>query len=117
MGLSPCVWGHPYITSELKIKLGSIPMCMGPPLSSLIQGSKLRVYPHVYGATNSIRLPPRGARGLSPCVWGHHLCARTCSHLYGSIPMCMGPPCRYTPGRNVYWVYPHVYGATDKMIN
>src|SRR5690625_3173746 len=57
------------------------------------------------------------ARGLSPCVWGHHV-ARCISCIdSGSIPMCMGPPWRSYWLLPVSWVYPHVYGATHKRID
>src|SRR5690625_5768456 len=70
-GLSPCVWGHRrYDLIQLQ-HLGSIPMCMGPPMryDAVCPGSG--VYPHVYGATILHIIICRGGWGLSPCVWGH----------------------------------------------
>src|SRR5690625_6599537 len=52
------------------------------------------------------------ARGLSPCVWGHHVARCNSCIDYGSIPMCMGPPLPHFCADPFYWVYPHVYGAT-----
>src|SRR5690625_7982220 len=53
------------------------------------------------------------ARGLSPCVWGHHVARCNSCIDYGSIPMCMGPPLPHFCADPFYWVYPHVYGATN----
>src|SRR5690625_6812425 len=51
LGLSPCVWGHLYLSPLMLFHIGSIPMCMGPPCSACCTASSRRVYPHVYGAT------------------------------------------------------------------
>src|SRR5690625_7827190 len=71
LGLSPCVWGHPVVHTTNATISGSIPMCMGPPKSTAVLKAQIRVYPHVYGATQwgATRIP--GTKGLSPCVWGH----------------------------------------------
>src|SRR5690625_1639002 len=34
---------------------------------------------------------------------------------WGSIPMCMGPPLHQNITVSTAWVYPHVYGATNKI--
>src|SRR5690625_7847804 len=52
--------------------------------------------------------------GLSPCVWGHLLHITKANSLFGSIPMCMGPPTFYSYFAFIAWVYPHVYGATSE---
>src|SRR5690625_6459116 len=70
-GLSPCVWGHLAQFYHDKSNRGSIPMCMGPPLIISIIKIALRVYPHVYGATQSRPLRGILLLGLSPCVWRH----------------------------------------------
>src|SRR5690625_4505212 len=90
--LSPCVWGHHRDRQVGGNMPGSIPMCMGPPLSIRILRKCRRVYPHVYGATTQEEHGNDQKMGLSPCVWGHRL--RTVSDIStcGSIPMCMGPP-------------------------
>src|SRR5690625_6916875 len=69
-------------------------MCMGPPRAIYQQARLRRVYPHVYGATIPMKQMALLARGLSPCVWGHHVARCNSCIDYGSIPMCMGPPCR-----------------------
>src|SRR5690625_7201245 len=92
-------------------------MCMGPPRARSQPARLRRVYPHVYGATIPMKQMALLARGLSPCVWGHHV-ARCISCIdYGSIPMCMGPPCWPYCLLPVSWVYPHVYGSTHKRID
>src|SRR5690625_6349124 len=87
-------------------------MCIGPPRPTYQPARLRRVYPHVYGATIPVKQMALLARGLSPCVWGHHVArCNTCID-YGSIPMCMGPPLLHFYADPSYWVYPHVYGAT-----
>src|SRR5690625_7611539 len=70
-GLAPYVWGHQVVqTTNAKIS-GSIPMCMGPPTTTAVLKAQIRVYPHVYGATQMGATLIPGTMGLSPCVWGH----------------------------------------------
>src|SRR5690625_6559799 len=87
-------------------------MCMGPPKRAGNLHPDLRVYPHVYGATTPEEHGNDQKMGLSPCVWGHLSFIAFSKTLYGSIPMCMGPPIwlQHLPGQ--IWVYPHVHGAT-----
>src|SRR5690625_3273092 len=117
MGLSPCVWGHPFRTSALTLFIGSIPMCMGPPRSWLARLSRARVYPHVYGATCKFQKSKPYMEGLSPCVWGHRSQAFDQLVFSGSIPMCMGPPIVPVTDPTFTGVYPHVYGATFDTLN
>src|SRR5690625_6601931 len=70
-GLSPCVWGHLQIPEIKTLYGGSIPMCMGPPITSGNSTTCFWVYPHVYGATRCARHCTYINRGLSPCVWEH----------------------------------------------
>src|SRR5690625_3140018 len=115
--LSPCVWGH--LTSFLSdiIDLGSIPMCMGPPLAPYDRRGLWRVYPHVYGATNACFSSTFRAEGLSPCVWGHHTCPHSRRSGFGSIPMCMGPPPPVRILRDCRRVSPLVYGASTACLS
>src|SRR5690625_551961 len=115
MGLSPCVWGHHLVHPDQTILPGSIPMCMGPPTIILNRTSSTGVYPHVYGATTDYVVILNLIWGLSPCVWGHRIRSNLSTPLWGSIPMCMGPP--LLPDRLLLlcWVYPHVYGATSAI--
>src|SRR5690625_7417269 len=53
-GLSPCVWGHPLQPLRQQVLRGSIPMCMGPPTWYALVSLDRWVYPHVYGATNTV---------------------------------------------------------------
>src|SRR5690625_1364710 len=91
---------------------GSIPMCMGPPATRFSMLRPCRVYPHVYGATQSTSHLNAFVGGLSPCVWGHLRSGDFADRLRGSIPMCMGPPAYLCLHIERNWVYPHVYGAT-----
>ena len=70
-GLSPCVWGHLLLPYHLTVKIGSIPMCMGPPNQPELKLMQQWVYPHVYGATCVVLSVCSLFTGLSPCVWGH----------------------------------------------
>ena len=88
-------------------------MCMGPPYLITLPLQRLRVYPHVYGATGIEYWVVNESEGLSPCVWGHPLNNAIKLLPAGSIPMCMGPPGSTHDKRNHIGVYPHVYGATQ----
>src|SRR5690625_7329174 len=70
-GLSPCVWGHLLLPYHLTGKIGSIPMCMGPPGSYPERYLHVRVYPHVYGATGNRPSGRRAREGLWPGVWAN----------------------------------------------
>src|SRR5690625_3019732 len=111
-GLSPCVWGHAAGQTMDANSEGSIPMCMGPPNSTAVLKAQIRVYPHVYGATQMGATLIPGTMGLSPCVWGHRTTQKWAALGKGSIPMCMGPPEMAIDRCLSRWVYPHVYGAT-----
>src|SRR5690625_1012350 len=91
-GLSPCVWGHQKGRGIYIRISGSIPMCMAPPHSAFYPHPHRCVYPHVYGATTPYEHSIHQTMGLSPCVWGHLSFIAFSTTLYGSIPMCMGPP-------------------------
>src|SRR5690625_3837981 len=92
LGRSRWVWGHLQRGKVAAVTDGSIPMCMGPPITLLCRIHWCWVYPHVYGATDYTIVVVLQGVGLSPCVWGHHLVSRHGVCLDGSIPMCMGPP-------------------------
>src|SRR5690625_1592384 len=112
LGLSPCVWGHPPSIAILPSSPGSIPMCMGPPLSRPAHAVRYRVYPLVYGATLHSLIHAQAVPGLSPSVRGHLLVLPPMPSQKGSIPMCMGPPTTRLSILSPCRVYPHVYGAT-----
>src|SRR5690625_2256473 len=111
-GLSPCVWGHRNEAANLLHDRGSIPMCMGPPKRAGNLHPDLRVYPHVYGATTPEEHGNDQKMGLSPCVWGHLSVIAFSKTLYGSIPMCMGPPICVRRLIRQSGVYPHENGAS-----
>src|SRR5690625_6922302 len=88
-------------------------MCMGPPRATQQPARLPRVYPHVYGATIPMKQMALLARGLSPCVSGHHVArCNTCID-YASIPMCIGPPLLHFCADASFWVYPPVYRDTN----
>ena len=92
-------------------------MCMGPPDFERHAVSWARVYPHVYGATDTKVIDDELIKGLSPCVWGHLPAYTLQDTRQGSIPMCMGPPgCPEGKGYHTR-VYPHVYGATMNSLS
>src|SRR5690625_3140019 len=93
-GLSPRVWGLHCVPVSHLASRGAIPRCMGPPPLPAVQPVRLRVYPHVYGATGVNPNITQMQEGLSPCVWGHHEYTEQYGDGPGSIPMCMGPPYR-----------------------
>src|SRR5690625_4563012 len=116
LGLSPCVWGHQNRCGSIYCEAGSIPMCMGPPQYRVSKPVCYWVYPHVYGATYPCRLRRVRGWGLSPCVWGHPNGMIPDGWEIGSIPMCMGPPERCIVLCPYHRVYPHVYGATERLV-
>src|SRR5690625_7852996 len=91
-------------------------MCMGPPSFYSYFAFIAWVYPHVYGATRLLVLTHRTELGLSPCVWGHLPLGRSSRKIWGSIPMCMGPPFSTKKLRKTCRDYPHVYGANSNLV-
>src|SRR5690625_7811926 len=53
-GLSPCVWGHRGRKKPTMQNTGSIPMCMGPPITSTAYIAPWRVDPPSYWATQRV---------------------------------------------------------------
>src|SRR5690625_5505025 len=90
-------------------------MCMGPPRATYQPARLRRVYPHVYGATIPMKQMALLARGLSPCVWGHHVARCNSCIDYGSIPLYMWPPLPHLCAQPFSWLYPHVYGSTTML--
>src|SRR5690625_1484544 len=91
-GLSPCVRGHHYSSKAKALKMGSIPVCTGPPRDRTARIGSRWVYPRVYGATLLPILNLSTATGLSPCVRGHRQIVTNVGEFLGSIPVCTGPP-------------------------
>src|SRR5690625_8033608 len=82
-GLSPCVWGHLQVPEIKTLYGGSIPMCMGPPITGGGKTCFLWVYPHVYGGPYWSRHYASIFRGLSPSVratLGYH--DQRCTHTW-----------------------------------
>src|SRR5690625_6911825 len=107
LGLSPCVWGHPVVHTTNATISGSIPMCMGPPKSTAVLKAQIRVYPHVYGATQLGATLIPGTMGLSPCVWGHRTSQQCAAELKGSIHIIMRPPNVVSLLLLSQWDYPY----------
>ena len=70
-GLSPRVWGNRKNACQYAVYRGSIPTCVGQPLTVLSGPHRHRVYPHVCGATLKPSTGRQQALGLSPRVWGN----------------------------------------------
>ena len=92
MGLSPRVWGNQYEFHPAQSRPRSIPTCVGQPLFYPFQMSRIKVYPHVCGATFSAPFRTVGCYGLSPRVWGNHARPHTGRVAGRSIPTCVGQP-------------------------
>src|SRR5690625_7574192 len=106
LGLSPCVWGHPVVHTTNATISGSIPMCMGPPKSTAVLKAQIRVYPHVYGATQMGATLIPGTMGLSPCVWGHRTTQKWAALGKGTIRMYKGRRDRAMHRRLTQWDCP-----------
>ncbi len=114
-GLSPCVRGYLYRCHEKISSKGSIPVCTGLPTWKAPSIRTGKVYPRVYGATWSAIAAVDWLKGLSPCVRGYLFVAVIEGEREGSIPVCTGLP-RASPRRSpAAWVYPRVYGATERL--
>ncbi len=113
-GLSPRVRGNPPRDDEIPRSRRSIPACTGEPRSRAVSSLLSRVYPRVYGGTEAVEGPPDPREGLSPRVRGNR--ARCCPWHLGkrSIPACTGEPRPQLKRCLFDWVYPRVYGGTQR---
>ncbi len=113
-GLSPRVRGNPRVKENAKIAHGSIPACTGEPQSQGKCQDCSRVYPRVYGGTESAPKPAQAFRGLSPRVRGNPVLSQMQPLLSGSIPACTGEPRPVRSPIARHSVYPRVYGGTAR---
>ena len=90
----------------------SIPACTGEPKYGGSHSLMLRVYPRVYGGTESNAGSDFALLGLSPRVRGNRVPVRRPGRRAGSIPACTGEPPRAAAGLPGSQVYPRVYGGT-----
>ena len=111
-GLSPRVRGNPAGSAMLDGTAWSIPACTGEPDVAPRDDSRRRVYPRVYGGTQSRYWALSSASGLAPRVRGNLRRARALNGITGSIPACTGEPVRSGRWRTLTPVYPRVYGGT-----
>ena len=67
------------------------------------------------GAASTYRLCNRLVSGLSPRVWGSPAGSVMSVVVIGSIPTCVGQPCRLALLATSQTVYPHVCGAAIRI--
>ena len=91
-GLSPRVWGNHYQANVYFKEVGSIPTCVGEPITLTRKIATYWVYPHVCGGTVNNSPNPLNNLGLSPRVWGNHSFLSQPIKIIGSIPTCVGEP-------------------------
>ena len=111
-GLSPRVRGNPGVTMDPRFDLRSIPACAGEPLTLLVAGGVVAVYPRVCGGTDSLAGGLDYPVGLSPRVRGNPPPREVVMSSKRSIPACAGEP---LTGWGTGWgteVYPRVCGGT-----
>ena len=112
-GLSPRVRGKHWHGECADYYGGSIPACTGETLFSPGGGSRIRVYPRVYGGNDNTRIFNFQGRGLSPRVRGKLNCWDTDDPLPRSIPACTGETAAATSIDKPNKVYPRVYGGNE----
>jgi len=111
LGLSPCVRGKLSVLRPLHPPLGSIPVCTGETRSSAQHPLISRVYPRVYGGNFMIPSDFQTQIGLSPCVRGKLWVFNNQIEFIRSIPVCTGETNSRCVDRDLFWVYPRVYGG------
>ncbi len=111
-GLSPRVRGNPTGIPLADWQFRSIPACTGEPKLSKHYHTTYRVYPRVYGGTESLGSPDPGPWGLSPRVRGNRDPTPSFVTVRRSIPACTGEPGACGGGKGGIGVYPRVYGGT-----
>ena len=116
MGLSPRVRGNHNGKGRRSGGRRSIPACTGEPIPSRSAVTVLPVYPRVYGGTLAWWHPPAVRCGLSPRVRGNRCAGQSSGARLRSIPACTGEPEQGNARKVWPWVYPRVYGGTDKAM-
>ena len=111
-GLSPHVRGNRLPALSVVQGQGSIPACTGKPWVARTPQSDPRVYPRMYGETDSMYGRPDPGWGLSPHVRGNPVPSVSCLPAVRSIPACTGKPGARPGGSGAAWVYPRMYGET-----
>ena len=111
-GLSPHVRGNPTHTNSQGTVIRSIPACTGKPAHHQRGGRASRVYPRMYGETQSCSTASLMLQGLSPHVRGNLGHQRGAGGSLGSIPACTGKPGAGGYRAPFAQVYPRMYGET-----
>ena len=115
-GLSPRVWGNPFIDATDGARHGPIPTCVGQPKLRIKYIISPPAYPHVCGATAEQDGCLVAALGLSPRVWGNLPKANVEGPGARPIPTCVGQPHLAIPTNLSKKAYPHVCGATSAIV-
>ena len=111
-GLSPRVRGNRLQLRVDEPRPRSIPACTGKPQWRAPRPSVKRVYPRVYGETESTPPAIWMSTGLSPRVRGNPPPTRQSWPWRRSIPACTGKPLGPVVLPILQEVYPRVYGET-----
>ena len=112
LGLSPHVRGNPELRLRGTATRGSIPACTGKPETCIFALPLRRVYPRMYGETQTIPSPSAATAGLSPHVRGNLPVHLGRDRHPGSIPACTGKPTSTARSCRPKRVYPRMYGET-----
>ena len=116
VGLSPRVRGNLCPSRLGRSRRGSIPACTGEPPRDDIRCCQCGVYPRVYGGTDADPDNLYEGWGLSPRVRGNRHIGIDVEPGDGSIPACTGEPGAEGRSPDLSWVYPRVYGGTDRPV-
>ena len=111
-GLSPHVRGNLGLSARALRDNGSIPACTGKPRRRTAAPTLPRVYPRMYGETQSVLAAQVSRAGLSPHVRGNLQAFSSAMTYSGSIPACTGKPALPMLVPMVRRVYPRMYGET-----
>ena len=109
-GLSPRVRGNRGQKGHLYLRSGSIPACTGEPQGPQNPSLTEKVYPRVYGGTESALRTTGTVAGLSPRVRGNPSAGVDADSQERSIPACTGEPWAPATRPGGTTVYPRVYG-------
>ena len=108
----PACTGNPKDGAGARTEDGSIPACTGEPCHTGASVLSARVYPRVYGGTDTLQELQVRTQGLSPRVRGNLLTVPGDTLTERSIPACTGEPRSGGSGVSLRAVYPRVYGGT-----
>ena len=113
LGLSPLARGNLHRPSLSQRAPGSIPACVGEPVTAPIYTGNVGVYPRLRGGTGAQRLLNLACAGLSPLARGNRPNGRRGNHAPRSIPACAGEPHLRSRRKQETRVYPRLRGGTS----